>query len=376
VAINADQGRAGRRSFIARTTLSGILRSPFLFLAFSALPALILAILWAKRPANLAPQTWLGGRRAASFGFSRPALGLEAPVESLSAQAVAAGVLLSYFRMSTLSFKLIWSEGNRFYDYPWYLASYTGGYTPEMLYNEPGRYACGSAVFPRRRSGSTACMPCLYYAFAAGWFVLARWAFQRTFYRWHFALWVFLLFIQAPIYPSLVISALLVLVAVGWGRPEASEGKITRLAALQLGLRLAVVFLAGVYAALSRWTWLAAPGVWAGLIHFLWDEHLPGSGNWGFLPAKKRIVLESILLRGRPVGQILAKPACSSPRRSHRLCAQTAVVVVPAVANATYSQGIRPGVGAAGFAAGLAGVGRLAVELAEDRRNHPWLSWG
>ncbi len=87
-----------------------------------------------------------------------------------------------------------------------------------------------------------------------GW-ILAGWAFSesalptRSISRVHFALWIFLFLIQGPIYPSLVVSALLVLASARWKH---------------LWLKAAVVFLAGYYAALSRWTWLPAPGVWAG----------------------------------------------------------------------------------------------------------------
>lgn len=334
-----------------------------IFLAGCALPALALALLWAKLPAGLlaASAPWLrwavtGVGLLGAFVLSHFLWPERALVEkiSFSLVGVSAGVMLmSYFQdVHAYPFKLSWSEGNRFYDYSLVFGKslYLADTPPEMAYNEPGRYALWGVLFlfkglpiwvHRLWNALLFTVPLLL----AG-LLLSGWAYRRLAGRWHFATWAFLFLIQGPIYPSLVISALLVLGSRGW----------------RLGWKLVIVFLASFYAALSRWTWLAAPGVWAGLIHFLWEESEPGEERWGFLPARKKTVLEAALLGGAGLaGGLLARPGLFlAPQQATGFALKQPLLWYRLFPNATYSQGIL-------LALALA-AGPLALWLA-------WLAW-
>jgi hypothetical protein len=286
-------------------------------------------------------------------------------VESLSFSlvGVAAGFAgLAYFQVvSDYPFKLSWSEGNRFYDYSLVFGKslYLAETPPEMLYNEPGRYALWGILFLFRElpiwfhrlwNALLFTVPLLLVGL-----LLARLAVQGALRRWHFALWIFLLLIQGPIYPSLVICALLVLVT----------------ARSRFWLKLLAVILAGYYAALSRWTWLAAAGVWAGLLAFLWDEYNPQDGRlWGALPARQKTLLEAAGLGATGLAAaVLAKPGLLlAPEQATGFALQQPLLWYRLFPNATYGPGIL-------LALALA-IGPLALWLAWLVLSRAWrLSW-
>jgi hypothetical protein len=370
-----------RRARPAQSTIQGKSGVGLLpFLAFCALPACVLAILWNQLPdpAISALGPWLrwllaGGGGLGAFLLARALWPRQAIWESLSISliGVAAGFIgMAYFQVvSTYPFKFSWSEGNRFYDYSLVFgkALYQADKPPEMLYNEPGRYALWGALFlvrglpiwfHRLWNALLFTVPLLLTGL-----LLARFAFRQPVHRWHFALWAFLFMIQGPIYPSLVVSALLVLISAGWktsedlagfGKPPAMKGALPHSDSQPIGglgkparsilaLKLLVVFLAGYYVGLSRWTWLAAPGVWAGLLVFLWDEHDPqGERLWKWLPVRKRTLAEAVLLGAAGLlGGVLAKPGLLlAPGQATGFALQQPLLLYRLFPNATYGPGI------------------------------------
>ncbi|HEX7557293.1 MAG TPA: hypothetical protein VF338_11755, partial [Leptolinea sp.] len=66
-----------------------------------------------------------------------------------------------------------------------------------------------------------------------------------------FGLWCFLFLSQGPIYPPLVICAIAVVIA---------------LRQKNLPIAILLIAVASYYARISRWTWMYAPGLWAGML--------------------------------------------------------------------------------------------------------------
>ena len=158
-------------------------------------------------------------------------------------------------------FSLGWSEGNRFWDY-----SIMFGFS---RYLNPS----GEAVVPFLEAGRQLLWAIPYAIPGIGihgmrlWNVLV-WVLPpfllglssvlraSTFKKewvWQvgIALWLFLFLSQGPIYPPLVFCAIAVVIGV---RQK------------NLPLAILLVAVASYYARISRWTWMYAPGLWAGML--------------------------------------------------------------------------------------------------------------
>jgi hypothetical protein len=101
-----------------------------------------------------------------------------------------------------------------------------------------------------------------------GWTAVFRSKSFRKEWMWQigFTLWIFMFLSQGPIYPPLVICAILVVIAL---RQRYSLTAILLIA------------VASYYARISRWTWMFAPGLWAGMLALI-QINLPSfkSGRW------------------------------------------------------------------------------------------------
>lgn len=155
-------------------------------------------------------------------------------------------------------FKLTWSEGNRIWDYSLYFGQnryQIEGDWQYPSYMAPGRHGLWGLAFlvPGLQIwGARLWNAILWIApgLLLGWVLLKRipdvvWSRHR----WMWILWFFLFVSQGPIYAPLILAA----VFLAWGY---ADGRPVR-----TGL---VVALACLYAGASRWTWMAAPALWAG----------------------------------------------------------------------------------------------------------------
>lgn len=158
-------------------------------------------------------------------------------------------------------FLLIWSEGNRFYDYSVYLGSNRYLYPGQLSipYYAPGRYLLWGILFALPNTPIWVHRLWDAILWTAPYLILgillARWSRLDRMGKWSVALWCALFLAQGPVYPTLVLSAILVVALV---RPD------------KLLLSLIGAAAAGYYASLSRFTWLPAPASWAG---FIWLSH-------------------------------------------------------------------------------------------------------
>ena len=154
-------------------------------------------------------------------------------------------------------FSLTWSEGNRLYDYSIYSNPdrYRFSDDLETPYNSPGRYLLWGVLFlipgtpiwlHRLWDTFLWCVPC----FALG-YIQARQSNLDVKTKWLYAMWIFLFLEQGPIYPSLILSASLVVLLV---RDKNWIASIVGAA------------IAGFYASASRKTWLPASSAWSALI--------------------------------------------------------------------------------------------------------------
>ena len=176
-------------------------------------------------------------------------------------------------------FSLTWSEGNRMWDYSVLFGHRLYDYPvdqPIQAYIDWGRqvmwglpflFADINIVQMRIWSGLLFSVPYMIF----GWIIfhLPSSNFKKVSGSdglWFLTgLWTFLFLNQGPIYAPLVISA--ILIALAWRRSK------------WIGLPL--VFLAGYFAQASRFTWMFAPAMWAGILYFA--DLLPGA------PASRRV---------------------------------------------------------------------------------------
>jgi hypothetical protein len=212
-------------------------------------------------------------------------------------------VIASYLEwVVNYPFSLTWSEGNRFYDYSVMLGSsrylYDGRLT--IPYFAPGRYLLWGILFAI--PGTTIWLHRLWDAalwivphFLLG-YLLARWSRLPRLARWSFALWGFLFLFQGPVYTPLVLCAILVVLA--------ARGKRWWLAALGVAL-------AGYYAGLSRWSWVAAPAMWAVVIQ-VGALETPAIQSWrSFL--RRMLPIAGVALAGL-AGGVLSNPEFFTPQ--------------------------------------------------------------
>ena len=156
-------------------------------------------------------------------------------------------------------FKLYWSEGNRLWDYSLYFIRdqyMVEGKFAFPTYLTPGRH--GLWGLPFLIPGATIAALRLWDVFLwsvpyllLGWLLVSpkHTSISRPL-RFGFALWALVYLTLGGIFAPLVISAILIAWLLNPSRP------------LRVALLAAA---AGFYAGISRWTWFAAPAVWAGL---------------------------------------------------------------------------------------------------------------
>ncbi|NLF51813.1 MAG: hypothetical protein GX577_11820 [Leptolinea sp.] len=175
--------------------------------------------------------------------------------------------------VSDYPFSLSWSEGNRFWDYSIMFGvdryiNPTGETVIPFL--EAGRQFLWALPFAIPSVGIWGMrlwnvilwvVPPLVLGWAA---VFNRKTFRRE-WVWQigFGSWCFMFLSQGPIYPPLVICAILVVIG---------------LRQKNLFVAILLVALASYYARISRWTWMYAPGLWAGLVTLIEIKN-PSFGN-------------------------------------------------------------------------------------------------
>lgn len=163
----------------------------------------------------------------------------------------------SFALVSNYPFALHWSEGNRLWDYSLLFGraryNYPAG-EPIFAWIDPGRQALWGLPFlipalpilAARLWG--AFLTTVPYALL-GWFAFRPLKEARG--QWIAAgLWALIFLNQGPIYTPLILSA--ILVAATRRRP--------------IWLALPLVYLAGLYAGSSRFTWAFAPAIWGALL--------------------------------------------------------------------------------------------------------------
>lgn len=157
-------------------------------------------------------------------------------------------------------FRLSWSEGNRFWDYSVLFGRHLYQYPadqPIPAYIDIGRQSLWGLIFLlpdvtiQGMRFWNAFLFTIPYA-VLGWAVF--FSRRENFWKWFFlGLWAFLFLNQGPIYTPLVLSAILVVAALN----------------VRLLPALLLVILSGYYAQLSRYTWMFAPAIWAGVISLI-----------------------------------------------------------------------------------------------------------
>ena len=163
----------------------------------------------------------------------------------------------SFVRVSDFPFSLHWSEGNRIYDYSLLYGRGRYNFPADqklIAFIDPGRQTLWGLPFLIPNVSLQvvrfwdAFLVTIPYAIL-GWMAFRPLRERRI--QWAvLGLWAMMFLNQGPIYTPLVLSA--ILVAATRRRP--------------FWLALALVYLAGHYAGLSRFTWSFAPAIWAAVL--------------------------------------------------------------------------------------------------------------
>ncbi|REG11552.1 hypothetical protein [Pelolinea submarina] len=204
-------------------------------------------------------------------------------------------ILLKLCQVTSYPFTLFWSEGNRFFDYSTMLGSYRyqtldGG--PVFAFITWGMQVPWALpfIFPNLSIGAFRLWYQLVWIIPSlllGW--VAVWKKPHSKYMGLAALvfagWTFLFLDQGPIYPPLILGALVTVLA-------------TR-AKLPIGALL--IALISYYVRSSRWTWAYSPGLWSALLALL-EIEAPGFSKDKIKELIKPVVLG---ISGYFGGQIL-----------------------------------------------------------------------
>ncbi|MHC1783135.1 MAG: hypothetical protein AB9891_10350 [Anaerolineaceae bacterium] len=187
--------------------------------------------------------------------------------------------------VNSYPFSLTWSEGNRIWDYSVLFGSsrYNNSDGEKIFtFIEEGRQVLWGLPFllPNLTIFGfrlwNAMVWILPPALVAACCVVGKTASNRKwFWKSSFILWGFLFLSQGPIYSPLLLAAAVVVIAVR-----------------QKHLWLAILLLAfaAYYANVSRWTWMYAPGLWAGLLALLREDN-PNFSRRGWRKLFKPVVL-------------------------------------------------------------------------------------
>jgi hypothetical protein len=247
---------------------------------------------------------WLSASLAAAFLLTRE------PEQAFTLKALGFGAVLAaglYYLAAKLTFvtnypfMLIWSEGNRFYDYSVLLGQARYSYPGELSipYGDPGRYLLWGLPFAM--SGTPIWVHRLWDALL--WtlpylllgILLTLWGRLKGLPAWIFALWCVLFLAQGPVYPTLILAAILVVFFV---RPGSWISTLIGAAA------------GGYYAAISRFTWLPTAATWTGFILLSEFELAKGENLRRTLLRLAPIAAASLVGLG---AAILANPALITP---------------------------------------------------------------
>lgn len=172
-----------------------------------------------------------------------------------------------FVEVTSYPFSLGWSEGNRLWDYSVLYGRGRYDYPANQVipvFLDIGRQFVGGIPF--LISGLTIWQARFWLALVdvipyllLGW--IAFRPLNTRFLPWILAgVWGFLFVRQGPIHPPLLLCA--IVIALAWKRP--------------LWLAVPLVFAAGYFAQLSRFTWLFAPAMWAIMLEFASVREL----NW------------------------------------------------------------------------------------------------
>ena len=159
--------------------------------------------------------------------------------------------------VTSYPFSLGWSEGNRLWDYSVLFGRYLYDYPadrsiPVLL--DIGRQFMGGIPF--LVPGVTIWQARLWVALTnvIPYLILGWIAFRfpkKYFLHWVLAgIWAFTFVRQGPIHPPLLLSA--IVVALAWGQ--------------SLWIAIPLIIASSYFAEVSRYTWLFAPGMWAGML--------------------------------------------------------------------------------------------------------------
>lgn len=163
-------------------------------------------------------------------------------------------------------FKLGWSEGNRLWDYSLYFSRsryHIAGDFNYPNYLSPGRH--GLWGLPFLLPGVTIVGVRLWNVVVnllpnllLSWVLLSsRHLRLHTVIRMAIGAWVFLFLVETCIFAPITLCAVLVYLGVRRGR---------------FGWAVALTVVASIYAAITRWTWVVAPGAWGVLLYLLLAE--------------------------------------------------------------------------------------------------------
>lgn len=219
------------------TFYGAVLYRPYLRILFWALSAFLVAVLLTRAAKELL--TWS---------------------HLLAALVLTSGVLNFVTPLGNVTdypFSLGWSEGNRLWDYSILfgreLYDYPAG-QPIPVLLDIGRQSIGGIPFLYPRLTIWQARLWIALIDIVPYMILGWVAFKLPkgyFFHWLLAgIWAFTFVRQGPIHPPLLFSA--IGVALAWGRP--------------LWIAVPLVMISGYFAQASRFTWMFAPGMWAGML--------------------------------------------------------------------------------------------------------------
>lgn len=187
--------------------------------------------------------------------------------------------------VTSYPFSLSWSEGNRMWDYSMLFGSaryINPSGKPIFTFIEKGRQFLwaipflipGLNIFAFRLWNALVWI--LPPAILGACSVVGKpYSDKKWIWQIGFILWAYIFLSQGPIYSPLLLGAALVVIA---------------LRQKNLGIAIALVVLAAYYLRISRWTWMYAPGLWAGMIALLAEEQ-PSFTSTGWKKLIRPVIL-------------------------------------------------------------------------------------
>lgn len=238
------------RQFTAILVIIASSLGVYLLLGMLSLGGIGLAILILTAGAMLGYVIWSPPQPGSHF--------MQGYLKSLIFTFAVALVISRVLSASSYPFSLGWSEGNRLWDYSLMFGS--GRYdfpAEENIFGliSPGRAIVWGLPFLFPSAGIYAArfwaqlINILPYTIFAYLLLDASGVERKS--RWLFAAWGFLFLSQGPVYPHLIVAAIIMI----------------------LGVRTRSIYLAAIlvaasafFAYYSRWSWVYAPGLWAGML--------------------------------------------------------------------------------------------------------------